>query len=142
MQIQIHITPSLPKCNDHRQYSIMKRNFILFFTAVLVLLTSCEEEAHINFGFDSTIKKFSDGMIIADIRGSYEKIYLHGIIKLSEGEMHVNLLNANGMAVYTKTLQAPVNFSIYETFFAEPGYWQLSYKSNNGVGEIDLHLRN
>lgn len=120
----------------------MKRITILLFSSMFVLLTSCEKEPHINFGFDTTIKKFSNGMVIADIKGSYEKVYLHGIIRLSEGEIHVNLLNASGMAVFTKTLYAPVDFSIYETFFAEPGYWQLSYISKNGVGEIDLHLRN
>lgn len=120
----------------------MKRIIIIFFPAFLILFTSCENEPHINFGFDSTIKKFSDGMIIADIKGSYEKVYLHGIIRLSEGEVLVNLLNANGIAVYSKKFKAPVDFRIYETFFAESGYWKLTYKSNQGVGEINLHLRN
>lgn len=119
----------------------MKRAIVFLIAAILVFLTSCEIQPHINFGFDSTIKKFSDGMIIADIKGSYEKVYLHGIIRLSEGEVLVNLLNASGITVYTKTLKAPVDFKIYETFFAESGYWKLTYKSNQGVGEINLHLR-
>ncbi len=81
-------------------------------------------------------------MIVADIKGSCENVYLHGIIRLSEGEVLVNLLNANGITVYSITVQAPVDFKIHETFFKEPGYWKLTYKSNQGVGEINLHLRN
>ena len=120
----------------------MKRIFYIYISAFLVLLASCEKEPLFSFGFDSTIKKFSDGIIIADIKGSYEKVYLHGIIRLSEGEVLINLMNANGIAVYTKTLKAPVDFRVCETFFAESGFWKLTYKSNQGVGEINLHLQN
>ena len=111
--------------------------FVLFF-----ILASCETNPQINLGFDSTVGKFSDGMIIAEIKGSNENLYLHGKILLFEGELSVKLLNANGIPVYSKVIKAPVDFRIYETFFAEPGYWKLTYKSNQGVGEIDLHLRN
>jgi hypothetical protein len=120
----------------------MIRTRVIFLVALIVFLTSCEIDPHINFGFDTTIKKFSDGMIIADIKGIYEKVYLHGVIKLSEGELLVNLLNASEIVVYTKTLKAPVTFKIYDIFFAESGYWKLSYKSNQGVGKTNLHLRN
>lgn len=120
----------------------MIKTQVIILVALIVILASCEKESHINLGFDSTIKKFSDGMIIADIKGSYEKVYLHGIIMLSEGELLVNLMNANGIVVYTITHKAPVDFTIYETFFTESGYWKLSYKSNQGVGKINLHLRN
>lgn len=120
----------------------MKRIIVLVSATLLLLLCSCEKDQSFNIGFDSTISKFSNGMILADIKGSCEKVYLHGIIRLFEGEVLVNLLDANGMTVYSKTVKAPVDFGIYESFFAEPGYWKLTYKSNQGVGEINLHLRN
>lgn len=79
-------------------------------------------------------------MIIAEIKGWHEKVYLHGIIRLSERELLVNLLNENGISLFTKIIKVPVDYSIHETIFAEPGFWKLSYKSKEGAGEIGLHL--
>jgi hypothetical protein len=131
--IQVDITLSSFKYNDDNKNNIMIMTRIFFLVTLVVNLASFEKEPPVSYGFDSTIKKFSDGMLIADIEGRYEKVYLHGIIMLSEGELLVNLLNAKRIVVYTKTLKVPVYFTICNTFFAESGIWKVSYKSNHRV---------
>lgn len=94
-----------------------------------------------NFGFDSPINNNSSGLVIADISHNVQNINLHGVISLVEGEVVVNLLNPNGIAAYSITIIAPNELNINETINAKPGYWKLEYISNEGVGEIDLHLQ-
>ena len=65
-----------------------------------------------------------------------------GYVNLSEGETDISLFNAQGVAVYQQTLKAPLYFYIFERLIAEPGCWTLNYKSNAGVGEINLHIYN
>lgn len=104
-------------------------------------MISCEKESFIRFGFDSPINKNSDGLVIADISSNVKQIYLNGFITLTEGEAIVYLLDPNGDSIYSETILAPNELNINETFEAKPGYWKLKYKSNEGVGEIDLHLQ-
>ncbi|MBE0653335.1 MAG: hypothetical protein IH594_06030 [Bacteroidales bacterium] len=81
-------------------------------------------------------------MVIADISQSYDRVFLSGYIRLSEGEVEVILMNANGVAVFSKTLVAPDELHVYETFEATRGFWRMEYASRNGRGYIDLHLSN
>ncbi len=80
----------------------MNRNSILILTAFLVIFASCENESYINFGFDSPINKDSRGQLVVDISQSYERIFLSGYIRLSEGAVEVILMNPNGVAVFSK----------------------------------------
>jgi len=118
----------------------MKRASTFIYMTIIVLMISCEKGPYINFGFDSTINRNSNGLVIADISDNVEKIYLNGFIRLEEGEVELNLVNPNGVAIFSKTLVAPIEFEINEPFDATKGYWKLKYKSNEGIGEIDLHL--
>lgn len=118
----------------------MKSTIALIYLACIVLLSSCEKEPYIRFGFDSPIEKNSSGLVIADISHHVEDVCLNGSIRLREGEVEINLINPKGSTVYSKTLAGPGELKINETFEAKSGYWKLKYKSNNGVGEIDLHL--
>ena len=118
----------------------MKKISILFYMTFIFLLISCEKEPYINFGFDSTIHENSNGLVIADISPNTEFIYLNGFISITKGEVEIHLLNPNGIAVFSKTIVAPNQMNINETFEATKGYWKLKYKSNKGLGEIDLHL--
>ena len=118
----------------------MKKINTLICSILIFLLISCDKEPYINFGFDSPIDKNSNGLVIADISHLVQNIYLNGFISLAEGEVEISLLNPNGIAVYSKTILAPIELNINETFEAKPGYWKLKYLSREGDGEIDLHL--
>lgn len=118
----------------------MKKASTFIYMTVIVLMISCEKELDINFGFNSAINRNSKGLVIADISDNVEKIYLNGYVRLKEGEVELKLLNPNGVAIFSKTLVAPIEFEINETFDATNGYWKLRYKSNEGIGKIDLHL--
>jgi hypothetical protein len=104
-------------------------------------MISCIKEPFIDFGFDSPINKNSNGLVIADISHHIKNICLNGVISLEEGEVEVNLVNPNGVAVYSKTIFAPTELIVCESFNANPGYWKLKYVSRAGVGQIDLHLQ-
>ncbi len=103
-------------------------------------MVSCHKEFDINFGFDSPIDSSSNGLVIAKISQNVEKIYLSGFINLAKGEVDVYLTNPEGIAVYSKTIVAPIELNISETFEAKTGYWKLKYISKGGAGKIDLHL--
>ena len=119
---------------------MMKSTIIFSLTAFLVLLVSCEKEPTVNPGFDSTIDKNPNGLVITHLSRYDERIYLNGVISLVTGEVMVNLMNPEGVAVYSRTLIAPVEVQINETFDATPGYWKLKYSSRKGIGELKLHL--
>lgn len=119
---------------------IIKKNGAFVYLLLLVLFIYCQKESQITFGFDSPINKNSDGLVIAYISHNVKNVHLSGLIRLREGEVEVYLLNPNGIEVYSKTILAPSELNINETFEAEPGYWKLKYKSNEGLGEIDVHL--
>ncbi|MDD3743162.1 MAG: hypothetical protein PHX54_06015 [Lentimicrobiaceae bacterium] len=93
-----------------------------------------------NFGFDCSFDKNSSGLVVADFSGSDNHVYLTGFIRVSEGQMEVNLSDPDGEPVYSRILVAPVEVHINEIYDARPGYWKLKYKSRGGTGYIDLHL--
>lgn len=107
---------------------------------VFVLITSCEQEPVISYGFNSPITENSRGLAVADISKTIDLIYLNGYIHLIEGEVEVSLVNPKGATLYTRRVVAPAEFIINETFNASPGYWKLKYNSIEGVGNIDLHI--
>ena len=113
---------------------------MVFFIAFLMLIASCEKEPYSNLGFDSPIDINSNGLVIAHISQNDERIYLTGVVSVSEGEVLVNLIDPDGVVAYSKTIIAPVELQINETIGANQGYWKLKYKSNKGIGTIDLHL--
>jgi len=119
---------------------IMKRISALFLAAFIVLFSSCEKEPFINFGFDSKVDKNSNGLVIAHISDNDERIHLTGLVSLLEGEVMITLTNPIDEAVYSNTITAPIELEINERFEPKKGYWKLKYKSNNGIGTIDLHL--
>jgi len=106
----------------------------------MVLCISCEQEPTINYGFNSPVDKNSSGLAIADIPKTMDLIYLNGCVWLSEGEIEVTLVNPKGVTLFTRTISAPNEFLINETFNSTPGYWKLKYESVEGVGSIDLHI--
>ncbi len=118
----------------------MKRISVLLLGALFVLIASCEKDPYINFGFDSKIDKNSKGLVIAHISDNDESIHLTGVINLLEGEVNITLTYPDNETVYSKTIIAPIELIINETFEANQGYWKLKYLSNNGIGTIDLHL--
>lgn len=88
------------------------------------------------------INSNSNGLVIANISGNVNSIYLSGYVSLSKGEVEVSLLNSNGFIVYSRTMIAPIELQINESFDACHGYWKLKYISRSGIGEIDLQIHN
>lgn len=120
----------------------MKKIFTFFLCALTLIQVSCERESYLNTGFNIPINKFSTGNINAHVSSEKERIYLKGSIRLLEGYMTISLIDPNGITVYNKTIIAPIQMQIDEYYYAKCGYWQLNYKSNGGIGTIDLHLYN
>jgi hypothetical protein len=120
----------------------MKTNISIIITLIMTAFTSCENEPYICFGFDSPVNKDSKGMVVVDVSQSYERIFLSGYIRLSEGEVEVILMNPTGVAVFSKTLVAPDELHVDRSFEATRGYWKLKYTSRSGEGYIDLHISN
>jgi hypothetical protein len=114
---------------------------ICFYIAFIILITSCEKDPNINLGFDSSIDKYSNGLIIAHFSHHDKRIYLRGGISLFEGEVLVELINPDGVIAYSEKIIAPIELQINEAFNVKHGYWKLKYKSNKGVGEINLHFQ-
>jgi hypothetical protein len=52
----------------------MKKISVLLLGAFFVLIASCEKEPYIIWGFDSTIDKSSNGLVIAHISTNVERI--------------------------------------------------------------------
>lgn len=120
----------------------MKTNTILALTLLIVIFASCERESHINFGFDSPFSEDSKGTVMIDISHPYDRIFLSGYVRLTEGAVEVILVNPNGVAVFSKTLVAPYELHVNETLEATRGLWKMEYTSRNGKGYIDLHVSN
>lgn len=120
----------------------MRKICIFFLGALLMLLDSCEKEVSLYTGFNIPIHKYSNGDINTLVACNKERIYLNGSIILIEGEIVINLIDPNGIAVYEKKIIAPVEMQVDECYYAISGYWQLKYESNGGIGTIDLHLYN
>jgi len=118
----------------------MKKTILSLLAASIIFISGCEKNMYINFGFDSPINKNSRGLVIANIDKHVEKLYLHGNIVVSEGEMEVLLVDPDNNVVYTEKLTAPDTFRVDEYINANPGYWKLKYKSYECIGHIDLHL--
>jgi hypothetical protein len=128
--------------NDFTKSGKMKTNTVLILTLFIVIFASCERESYINFGFDSPVNKDSKGIVVVDISHSYDRVFLSGHIRLSEGAVEVILVNPNGVTVFSKTLVAPDELHVNETFEATRGFWKMEYTSRNGKGYIDLHVSN
>lgn len=107
---------------------------------VFVLITSCEQEPVISYGFNSPITENSRGLAVADISKTIDLIYLNGYIRLNEGEVELSLTNPKGATLFTRKVTGPGELIINETFTASPGYWKLKYNSIEGIGNIDLHI--
>lgn len=118
----------------------MKKIRVLLSLTLLSLMYSCEKEAFARFGFDTLINGNSSGLVVIDISPDVEQIKLKGFIRLSEGEFEINLIDPNGTAVYSRSLAAPFEMEIDETFETQEGRYRLKYTSTNAVGEIDIHL--
>lgn len=114
--------------------------FIPLLVMTLLSVVSCEKDPYMNFGFDCGFDKNSSGLVIADFSQSNNTVYLTGIIRVTEGQLEVNLTGPNDVPVYSRTLTAPIEVHINEIYDAWPGYWKLKYKSRGGDGNIDLHL--
>lgn len=120
----------------------MKKFRVIICLLLFVQLSSCEKHSFTRFGFDSPITEDSKGLVIMSVSESATQVLLNGQISLLEGVLELNLLNSDGVIVFSKTLEAPIEIDIDESFKALPGYWKLKYTSLGGRGDIDLHCFN
>lgn len=123
-----------------RKITKMKKNIVTLIVTLALVMWSCEKDIVVHTGFCSPIQKNSEGITILEVKSNIKYLNLTGKITLAEGEVEIKLLNPDNVAVYTLRLHSNENVSVYETFFTEPGFWKLKYKSIQGVGSIDLHL--
>lgn len=118
----------------------MKRFIQILVVIIVFVFNSCEIEPLSRVGFNSSIGKDSSGLTILDVKSNNEPVFLVGTMVITEGIVEVELINPEGIAIYSKRFQSSASSKIDESFHAVPGYWKLKYKSYQGVGNIDLHL--
>jgi len=118
----------------------MKTLTIAFLAVSIALITSCERDPAIRFGFDSQFDKGSQGLSIMAVNKVVVSVYLFGNVGIDEGEIEVELIDPDGFAVYNVKLCNQEDLQVNKTFSAVPGFWKLKYKSFDGTGVINLHL--
>lgn len=118
----------------------MKTLLVTLIGISLILMSSCERDHSIRFGFDSQFDKNSTGLSIMAVNNAASSVYLYGTVEIEQGEIEVELLDPDGLVVYTIKLHNQENLQVNRTFTALPGFWKLKYKSYDGKGNINLHL--
>ena len=118
----------------------MRTKFIICILSFIPILLSCETETRHKFGFNSEIQTDSRGLVIMDANHNATSIFLNGNIRLDEGRIYLELIRPNGKKAISNEIIAPAIITFDEVFAAQPGYWSLKYRSENGKGIINLHL--
>jgi hypothetical protein len=118
----------------------MKNTNIFFVIAIIFILSCCQREPIIRFGFDSTFGKSSLGLSIMNVTKNDSSIILTGTIIVSDGEVLMELQNPAGEIVFSNILESPNTLQVNETYQACEGNWKLKYRSIGGTGSIILHL--
>lgn len=118
----------------------MKKIVIFMPFLILLMVTSCEKDPLIRFGFDTAFDRDSQGTSIMDAGNRSQMIAMTGDIMVTEGTVLVELIDPAGEIVFTRHFTSPGNYSVDESFQAAPGYWKLKYKSIEGAGTLTLDL--
>jgi hypothetical protein len=118
----------------------MKRTFVYPAMIFFVMLTSCQKDPLISFGFDADFGKDSYGLTIMNVNSNAKTIILTGEVVGTVGEVLVELIEPTGDTVFSSTITAPAILDVNESYKAVPGNWKLKYKSIEGEGSIELHL--
>ena len=117
-------------------YYSMKNILLL----ILLLTSSCQKEPDIRFGFDADFGKDSHGSTMMNVEKNTQALSLKGNVAVTEGEIHVELINPDGDIVFVQDLKSPESLDVNESFQAIEGDWKLAYTSIEGVGSVTLHL--
>ncbi len=117
-----------------------KKIRLLAATMLMLLVYSCEKEPMIRFGFDSQFNKDSFGLTIMNVNRNTELVILEGEITVYEGEAQVDLINPEGVKVFSTSIKAPDKVEISKAYLSQSGNWKLKYQSIQGVGTICLHM--
>ncbi len=115
--------------------------YLLIVLFVPVFLSSCYDFPMNRLGFHSAFDNDSNGVTIARVDRFTDYIYLEGTVKIEQGEVEIELVDPAGEIVYRNCLNSTGKTHIYQMFHASRGFWKLKYKSKNGTGIIDLHVR-
>lgn len=118
----------------------MKKIILLFSAFCLLLTLSCQKEWPERFGFTCPIEENSSGLTIMAVSHKADYIFLSGNVSMQEGGVEITLTDPNGAVVLLKYVEPGENIRFNETFESVPGYWKLTYKSNQGIGMMNLHI--
>jgi len=119
---------------------ILKRAGFIALMIVTAVCASCERMTYMRFGFDSPFSRSSDGLVIMYAGSGAGAIHLYGTISVSDGSIHVKLIDPDGREGYSNTIDSPDQVSVFELFTPRRGNWRLEYNSINGEGDINLHI--
>ena len=118
----------------------MKTKLIHYAATILFLLSSCQKEPIIRFGFDCGFGKNSQGLTIMDVGRNAKSVTLSGEVVVTNGAVLVELIDSSGETKFTANLVSPKILHVNESFPAISGNWRLKYKSLEGEGSIKLYL--
>lgn len=121
-------------------FTYKKRIILPSALMILLLASSCQKEFEIRFGFDSEFSKDSYGLTIMNVNKNDELVTLEGEISITEGEIQVDLINPDGVKEFSAIIIGPNKIEVSEAYLSKTGNWKLKYRSNNGVGTINLHM--
>lgn len=119
----------------------MKKLIIIMLASGLLAAGACEKEALSRAGFSSPLTPGGSGQAALSVSHKAKDIQLKGTITLSEGQVELELLDPDQTRRYFQTIQAAANLQIQESYQAIPGEWTLGYRSEGGIGTIDLHIQ-
>lgn len=119
----------------------MKRISLILIIFSLLIFSSCQKESISRTGFNTLFNKDSNGLTLLFINSHIDSIHLEGRVRIDEGQLDIKLINPKGNEVYSMNFQANINVEIDKHFKAESGFWKLKYISRDGIGAIDLHIR-
>jgi len=119
----------------------MKKNILPLLVICLLLSVSCRKDNSLRFGFYCPIEKNSSGLSLMAVNRSADFIRLNGSISLQEGEANFTLTDPQGVVVLAKRVKSGECLQINEIFDATHGIWKLEYKSRQGIGLMDLHMK-
>lgn len=108
--------------------------------ALLCICAACHKEPLIRYGFDTEVRRHSQGLIVFHADESHHTLLLDGQLSLKEGSLLVELINPLGTRSFSKQFSGAQIWEIHETIEAITGYWKLKYSSNEGEGKLVLHL--
>ncbi len=118
----------------------LRKTLSILLAVVMTVMNSCEHTAYERYGFDLPVSAGTKGENNIRIDIAVVALHLTGSICASEGSITAEVISPAGTVVSSLTANAPDAVRIKRIIPAEPGVWQLRYRSLTGTGYVRMHV--